>query len=459
MRRSEIMKSSAFRLALAFSALFFVTFIAAGFIGYQIILSDLRDRLDRNLSDTFEMISRSYTDGDLEDLVGTVKTYVASTRGHDRIFSLVDGAGLMLAGNLPLATVPTGLSTASAAALGLEGDLHFRVKQGVVAGNTLVVGASFEETDELSSLTLSSFGWAGTIAAAIAIVAGIVLAGAVRKRIDVIAGTMSEVGHGVLRARIPLRGSNDDIDILSGQINVALDRLAALVEGMRQVSVDIAHDLKTPLNRLAITVESAIEADELGKPVASLLRRAQEEGARINETFDALLRIAQIEAGARRARFAAVTPATILESIAEAYGEVAVENEQTLSLTLLEGLPPIHGDRELLVQMLANLVENAIRHCPPGASIRLSGGLHGEQVELAVSDNGPGIPAGEREKVFQRLYRVEKSRTTSGTGLGLSLVKAVCDLHGATVVLGDNAPGLVVTVRFPVLPATLKKES
>ena len=365
----------------------------------------------------------------------------------------------MLAGNLTLAKVHPGLSTAPAADLGLQDGLRFRVRQGVVAGNILVVGASFEETDELSGLTLSSFGWAGTIAAAIAIAAGMALAGVVRKRIDVIARTMSEVGHGVLLARIPLRGSNDDIDILSGQINVALDRLAALVEGMRQVSVDIAHDLKTPLNRLAITVESAIEADEAGKPVANLLQRAQEEGARINETFDALLRIAQIEAGARRARFDSVVPTTILESIADAYGEVAVENGQTMRLTLESALSPIHGDRELLVQMLANLVENAIRHCPPGARIELSGSMHGEQVELAVSDNGPGIPASEREKVFQRLYRVEKSRTTSGSGLGLSLVKAVSDLHGATVVLEDNAPGLVVTVRFPVAPGTPSKES
>lgn len=459
MRRSEILKSSAFRLALAFSALFFLTFVAAGFIAYQIILGDLRDRLDRNLSDTFDMISRSYADGDLEDLVGTVKTYAASTHVHDRIFYLADSAGQVVAGNVTLATVHPGLSTAPAAALGLEGDLHFRLRRGVVAGNTLVVGASFEETDELSGLTLSSFGWAGTIAAAIAIIAGIVLAGVVRKRIEVIAGTMSEVGHGVLLARIPLRGSNDDIDILSGQINVALDRLAALVEGMRQVSVDIAHDLKTPLNRLAITVESAIEADETGKPVANLLKRAQEEGARINETFDALLRIAQIESGARRARFTAVAPAKILESIADAYGEVAIENGQTMHLTQLSALPAIYGDKELLVQMLANLVENAIRHCPPGASIELSGTMHGEQVELAVSDNGPGIQASEREKVFQRLYRVEKSRTTSGSGLGLSLVKAVSDLHGATVVLGDNAPGLVVTVRFPVAPGTGTKDS
>lgn len=458
MRRSEILRSSAFRLALSFSALFFLTFIAAGFIAYQVILSDLRDRLDRNLSETFDMISRSYTDGDLEDLIGTVQTYAASTHGHDRVFYLADGAGQVLAGNLTLADLHPGLSTAPAAALGLEDGLRFRVRQGVVAGNVLVVGASFEETDELSGLTVSSFGWAGAIAAAIAIAAGIALADVVRKRIDVIAGTMSEVGHGVLLARIPLRGSNDDIDILSGQINVALDRLAALVEGMRQVSVDIAHDLKTPLNRLAITVESAIEADETGKPVANLLKRAQEEGARINETFDALLRIAQIEAGARRARFTAVQPTTILENIADAYGEVAIENGQTLHLSQLIALPPINGDRELLVQMLANLVENAIRHCPPGARIELSGSMHAERVELAVSDNGPGIPASEREKVFQRLYRVEKSRTTSGSGLGLSLVKAVCDLHGATVALDDNAPGLVVIVRLPVAPGTLTNE-
>ena len=450
MHRSDILRSSAFRLALAFSALFFLTFVAAGFIAFQIIQSDLHERLDRNLSETFDMISRSYTDGDIEDLIGTVQTYAASAQSHNRVFYLADSAGQVLAGNVTLANVHPGLSTAPAAAVGLEGSLGFRVLQGVVAGNILVVGASFEETDELGGLALARFGWAGAIAATIAVAAGILLAGTVRKRTDAIAGTMSEVGHGKLLARIPLRGSNDDIDVLSGQINAALDRLAALVESMRQVSVDIAHDLKTPLNRLAIIIEGALEKAERGEGNEPDLLQAQIESQRINSTFEALLRIAQIESGARRERFTEVEIGAILSVLLEAYEDVALENGQVLTLRAGPECANalVTGDRDLLTQLFANLIENSIRHANGGSKIDMSIECSAKLVSASVIDEGPGIPDGERDKVFQRLYRLEKSRTTEGTGLGLSMVKAIADLHGAHITLRSMHPGLAVKVEF-----------
>jgi signal transduction histidine kinase len=183
--------------------------------------------------------------------------------------------------------------------------------------------------------------------------------------------------------------------------------------------------------------------------VAEHLAQAEGEIQRINSTFDALLRIAQIEAGARRARFVRVHLADVLENIADAYADVADEAGQKLETSYPRDLPEIVGDPELLTQLCANLVENSIRHCPVGTRIGVNGTADGAQVVVTFSDDGPGIPASEHEKVFQRLYRLEKSRTTSGNGLGLSLVKAIAELHGASVAIADLAPGLAISVRLP----------
>ncbi|RWF22639.1 HAMP domain-containing sensor histidine kinase, partial [Mesorhizobium sp.] len=268
------------------------------------------------------------------------------------------------------------------------------------------------------------------------------------------ASTMVDVSHGRLDARIPLIGSGDDIDAVSAQVNAALERLSALVDGMREVSANIAHDLKTPLNRLQMILESAADKTVSGEDVSAELTDARAESQQINSTFDALLRVAQIEAGARKARFVDLDVGPIVETIGDVYADVAEDDGKSLST----GVVPdtkwyIHGDRDLLMQMLANLVENALRHCPPGTAIGLSVTRDGSHVLIHVRDNGPGIPAEEREKVFRRLYRLDASRTTPGSGLGLSLAKAVADLHGAVITLEDCKPGLGVTVSFPAVKA------
>ncbi len=261
---------------------------------------------------------------------------------------------------------------------------------------------------------------------------------------------MSDVSGGDLARRIPLEGNGDDIDVVATHMNQALDRLSALVEGMRQVSADIAHDLKTPLNRLKMTVEQAIEQGGRGEDVQTLLIDAREESDRINATFEALLRISQIEAGARKARFRPVDLSDIMASVAEIYSSVAEDSGQSLDFATRPASPcMVNGDRELLTQLFVNLVENAINHCPPMTRITLALQAEDDGFSASVSDDGPGIPEAERELVFRRLYRLDKSRTTSGSGLGLSLVKAIADLHAAHITLADRHPGLGITLLFP----------
>lgn len=451
---TRLLRSTPFRLALTFAFLFMLAFVLAGAIVYQMMSADLAEQLDDTIKETYAVIASAYADNDPKELVETVESHATLSPKKEQLFSLTDSAGNRLAGNFTAAGLPDGFSMFGAEMPSLPAGTEYRAYSGSVGANTLTVAFSLSETEELETIMLMSFGWATLIITGLAVTGGALLASRVQRRLDGIAATMVDVSHGRLDTRIPLTGKGDDIDIVSSQVNAALDRLSALVEGMKQVSADIAHDLKTPLNRLQMILESAADKAARRQDVSDDLADARSEGHQINETFDALLRIAQIEAGARKARFTDVDLGEILQTIAEIYTDVAEDDGKVLSPTQLnEMVDRVHGDRELLTQMFANLVENALRHCPPGTTINLTVTRRGERVLASVADNGPGIPPGEREKVFQRLYRLDHSRSTPGSGLGLSLVRAIADLHGATIALEDRKPGLAVVVSFPVATA------
>ncbi|MDR3470387.1 MAG: HAMP domain-containing sensor histidine kinase [Devosia sp.] len=450
--RVRLLRSTLFRTALLFCAIFLASLAIAAFAAQHLIRKELGRRLDQTITDTYNIISQSLGDSDIADLVASVQSFARTSTAEERIFVLADGSGSFLAGNIRGVPNFDGWKTLAAAELGTSLNHEYRAFSGLVGGYRLVVGSSFAETDAVNDLVMSSLAWAAALLVLMVIGAGVGVAIAGQRRLDRIAGIMRSIGQGQLAARIPVSQRGDDIDDLARQVNSALDRLAALVEGMRQVSVDIAHDLKTPLNRLAITIESAIEAERKGHRVADFLVQAQSESTQINATFEALLRIAQIEAGARRSRFTALALEPVLETIVEVYGDAALESGQSLDYQADPDLPPVYGDKELLTQLFANLVENALRHAGRGASVYLRAEARRGAVVVTVVDNGPGIPEPERQRVFRRLYRLDKSRSTPGSGLGLSLVKAVADLHGATVELGDDDPGLSVRVAFTAAP-------
>ncbi|MER8415097.1 MULTISPECIES: HAMP domain-containing sensor histidine kinase [unclassified Mesorhizobium] len=447
---SRLLRSTPFRLALTFAFLFVLAFVLSGAIVYQMMSADLAERLDDTIKETYAVVAATYAENDLKELVETVGSHSLRSLKKEQLFSLTDTTGNRLAGNFTAAGLPDGFSMFDTEMPGVPPGAEYRAYSGPVGGNTLTVAFSLSETEELERIVLMSFGWGTLIITGLAVAGGALLASRVQRRLDGIAATMVDVSHGRLDTRIPLTGKGDDIDIVSSQVNAALDRLSALVEGMKQVSANIAHDLKTPLNRLQMILDTASEKNLSGQKIAAELAEAHAESLQINETFDALLRIAQIEAGARRARFTDVDLGEVLQTIAEIYADVAEDDGKSLSLAQpQETTDRIHGDRELLTQMFANLVENALRHCPSGTTIKLSATRQGERVVAGVADNGPGIPTDEHEKVFQRLYRLDHSRSTSGSGLGLSLVRAIADLHGASITLEDCRPGLEVAVSFP----------
>jgi signal transduction histidine kinase len=454
MRGARFLKSTPLRLALTFALLFIASFLVAGTAAYLTMKEDLAERLDRQIFETFTALRGPYGNVKVGDLVSTIDRMARASIHHDRVYLIRAPTGPPLAGNIAKAPAAEGWMTVDASALGVADDhLRFRIYSAEIGDLWVTVGSSLETTALILDTALASFTLATLAVLGFAIAGGAFLASRAQRRIGIIAGTMDAISEGRLDARIPITRAEDDLDQLSAQINAALDRLTRLIEGMRQVSSDIAHDLKTPINRLYIAIETALEQVAEDKADTAGLNEALSAARQVNDTFDALLRISQIEAGARRSRFMDIDLVSILETVFDAYEPVAEERGHALSLAVSSKRPiAIFGDRDLLLQMLANLIDNAIRHTPPGAPIRLEGhparGSAGG--EIVVSDAGAGIPAAEREKVFQRLYRLEKSRTTPGSGLGLSLVKAIAELHGASITLSDNAPGLRVSVVFPL---------
>jgi signal transduction histidine kinase len=283
---------------------------------------------------------------------------------------------------------------------------------------------------------------------------GALLARRAQNRINAISNTLLSVSQGRLDARVPMSGSSDDIDHVGEQINRTLGHLEMLVDKVNQASSDIAHDLKKPIGRLQQNLDQARRTAKTPSEFQSAIETALRDLDSIVDTFEALLNITQIEAGARKARFREVDLSRIISDMKEVYEAVAEDSgDALLTDSEIEGPALVRGDKELLTQLLANLIENAICHCPRQTRINVGLALTDSGYSIRVADNGPGIPASERCNVLRRLYRLERARSTPGNGLGLSLVLAIAEFHDATLALEDNAPGLKVMITFPKLAA------
>jgi signal transduction histidine kinase len=269
------------------------------------------------------------------------------------------------------------------------------------------------------------------------------------RRVEEIGRSAQEIVATDLNRRVALRGTGDEFDRLAMSLNAMLDRIQSLMEGLNQVSSDIAHDLRTPLTRL----RQRLELTQRGETSVGSLRLSLEVAMRdvdgILETFSALLRIAQIEACFQEIEFTSVNLSALIQELVEFYSPFAEEHEHKLYGSVEPELR-VKGDAELLTQALCNLIENAIRHSRPGA-VQIGAGRRARAVLVDVADPGPGIPPEFRDKVFQRFFRLERSRTTPGTGLGLSLVAAVAKVHVAKVEFADDGEQFSVQILLPTL--------
>lgn len=314
----------------------------------------------------------------------------------------------------------------------------------------LSVASDLTPVRDVEKAVFDAFGWAFAGTLLLGMGGGLFVSSRFLARVDGIASTAQAIIDGDLKQRIPVRDENDDLDRLAQTLNQMLNRINELMESVRQVSNDIAHELRTPLSRLRHRLEVALAstnpANELREPLVAAIGESDE----ILATFSALLRIAQIEAGTRRAAFADVDWTSLVTDVVEAFAPSIQDECKILKVSIAPGINAL-GDRELLTQLLANLIENAIRHTPTGTTVDVSLRSVSTGIQLVVADNGYGIPTEAHEKLFDRFFRLEKSRTTPGSGLGLSLVKAIVDLHNGRIEIADNAPGLRLAILFPTL--------
>jgi signal transduction histidine kinase len=289
------------------------------------------------------------------------------------------------------------------------------------------------------------------VALGVGLLGGAAMSRNLLRRVELVNRTSERVMAGNLSDRVPLDGTGDEFDQLAINLNRMLDQIERLMTAMREVTDDVAHDLKTPLARLRARLELALIGPSDSASQKEAIRAAIDEADRLLATFNALLGIAAAESGAGRDQTAAVDLSEVVRSAAELYEPVAEEQGFMMSLSV-EPNVRVRGDRHLLTQTLANLLDNALKYAG-GGDLQIRVFRAEDRAVLEVADRGPGIPEADRETVFNRFVRLEPSRSTPGNGLGLSLVRAVAQRHHGTVVLADNRPGLRVRLELPLLAA------
>jgi len=447
-RASSLFHASSFRLTLAYAGVFLVCVLVLFGVTYWFVTGyATQDEIDE-IGVEYASIRDEAQLAGMDRLPAIIDDHLRLRKDVRAAYLLMDAQGRKVTGNVD-AMMPFG--GARMMNLPLDGEIRAVRTYGYTLpdGQFLLIGQDTSTLNEMTSLIVRAFGVGLVVTMLLALLGGALISTRVLGRIETVGRTAHAIVEGDLSQRVPLRGRGDEFDDLATGVNAMLDRIEDLMRSMRQVSNDIAHDLRTPLTRLRQRLEHAHrrahDVDELRNALAESITQVDS----ILETFGALLRIAQIEAGGRASPPSAVDVSKLLAGIVEDFSPAAEDHGQRIVADIEPGLK-LSADRELLTQMIVNLVDNAIRHSPSGTEICVQGKFLNGAFELAVADSGPGIPPHERENVLRPFYRLEASRTTAGSGLGLSLVAAIAKRHDAKLSLADNGPGLRVAVLFPL---------
>lgn len=398
-----------------------------------------------HLRDDFQLNGR-------DSVISLVSRHAARRTPSTLHFLVQDNEGRVLAGDLPRLALRSGWQEVELSPDPAHRDTSPRTYRGFGARlddatHVLVM----QETADLTltrSLLIRSFSIALFVTVALALVGGVTIGATLLRRVDDVDRVARAIVDGDLSRRIPVVGWRDELGGLAEGLNRMLDRIEDLMNNVRHVTSSVAHDLRSPLSRYRQRLETVRRKPRSPAEYESAIDASIEGTDEILKTFDAILRIAQIEAGTPRARFAPVDLGEIAENVGDAFAAVA-EDEMKHLVWTTQSNAVVSGDRELLTQMVVNLTENCLRHTPTGSSIELCVEAGVGRHRIVVSDNGAGIPPDERDRVFAPFYRRDTSRSTPGSGLGLSFVAAVVKLHDATIALEDNEPGLRVLVTFP----------
>ncbi|MBY0611541.1 MAG: HAMP domain-containing histidine kinase [Beijerinckiaceae bacterium] len=446
----RILRTASFRFAMIYAALFMASVSLLGLIVYTTVRSALETQLSQQIETEATSLAAEYTASGLGRLLAAVSSR-DELRGADTLeYSVVGERGVVLAGRRLRTPEGDGWLIMKASASAPRQGSSSLVMYTVTLDNDvrLLIASDPSWIDRVQHAILIAFGWAIAATLLLALASGLWLSARFLRGMDAVMSTAQAVMAGNMTSRVALSSRNDDFDHLGSAFNSMLNRLGGLMESLKQVSTDIAHDLRTPLSRLKQSLETVgggqVSIEEMRSGIADATAQVDE----ILSTFSALLRIAQVESGTRRSGFETVDLSELTETVAVDFAAVAEGKGQSMATRIDPGIR-IDGDRELLTQLLVNLIENAIRHTQEGSHIRIDVSRLGETVALVVADNGPGVEEADRERIFERFFRSERSRTTPGNGLGLHLVKAVAELHRGSVAAFDCAPGLGIRVSLP----------
>lgn len=453
MRRLSAFQSGAFRLALMF-ALIFAVGATALIATVNVAVSQFAGHAtDTALVDESQLLRGEARARGPDTMGQLILKRQRIVHGRPYLYLLLDPLGRRVAGDLPATAARTGwgeLSVAEFAEPNEPSDGQVTVRTYGVRladGSVLVVGRDTSDLTELSDWLRLVTLWSGLGITILALGGGLLIGGIFLRRMDRVNQALQRIMDGAQDERVPPIGMGAEFSRLTRNMNLMLDRTQALMDGLRQVSTDIAHDLRTPLGRLRQHLESMRDVsgpEALEGAIDDALAQVDE----VLATFHALLRIGQIEGGAGRARFEAVNLSAVMERVRLAYETATEDAGKVLSAQIAPDLM-IRGDPQLLTQLFANLIENALQHAGDGTQISLQLAESDGAIVALVADNGPGVPASERGRVVRRFYRLDASRSTAGSGLGLSLVAAIAELHGVELRLRDNSPGLLVELHFP----------
>ena len=454
MDRASVTSGAAFKTAVRGTMILVAIFVLASIAAYFYVQREMLGVLENQIAEDQIVLAQIYQEGGVTGLVEVIDSLRHPLGMKFRVVGLFDANGQKLAGDLDLAPDLVGWSSTSLSvdAAGVPDGgaaVNYHVNRSTMDSFTLVVGRDQSLVEVqlrrmLTALVLmgvaisAAFLWLGYRASLYSL-----------RKLDRMAQTLDLVSKGDAQARLDVSDQNDQIDRVSRAMNLHLDRLSALMTTTRASAAAIAHDLRTPLSRAFLAVNRAQTLLDKGEDARGGLDEIEAELTRLRSIFDAILRISRLEQEKGNADFAVVPLAPLLADLAETFAPLAEDHGQTLTLLPVAADVAVSGDGAMLAQLVANLTQNAISHCPSGTTITLGAATVDGTVRLWVADTGPGIPEAERDKVFDLFYSIDPNRTGGGNGLGMALVKAIAERLGGRIMLSDVTPGLRVDVVFP----------
>jgi signal transduction histidine kinase len=448
MRLKTLFRTSVFQLTLVYMALFAFSAIALSVFIYWSTFGFLEHQTNAVIEAEMGGLREQYERRGLAGLADILNERVQRDADGRTAYLLTDAIGRPLAGNVPF--WPDELDDRLGEWVDFVKADGTPVRASTVRvgpGFRLLVGRDIRELANIREVLRRASAYGVTLTLALSLVGGLLMAFSAQRRLAGLNRTARQIMAGDLSRRAPVRGTGDEHDELAISINAMLDQIENLLAGMRHVGDSVAHDLRGPLTRLRNRLETVAAAEQ---PRREDLLECVQQVDHVLDTFNALLRIARVESGAHRSAFAAVDLGRIVGDVAELYQAAADERRIELVCETAANVE-VFGDRELLAQALTNLLDNAVKYAPAGGRVTLRLTRTDDTARVSVADNGPGVPAADRERVLQRFTRLDQARSLPGNGLGLALVKAVAAQHHGRLTLDDNAPGLIVTLELPAL--------